>query len=689
MVFLTIIPAALTVVFILALYNLQIVHGDEYFEHSRNNVVSTETIPASRGGIYDRYGRPLVGTRVSYNLAVSREKLVAADDPNGWLLKMIDYANSLDVAYNDTFPLEREAPYGIIGDMTETQFTRFTNYLKLRRLDFDEITGAELIKFLREHYSVPKGYTGDQARAVIGVRYELELRTLFNYSTYYFAEDVGADLIVLLEEQGFPGISLVPVSVPEYYTKYAAHLLGRVGPMSDREYTKYKLDGYPMDAQVGKDGLEAAFEAELHGSDGVRVITRNPSGTITDVLYTTEPKPGNNIRTTIDIELQQVAEQELETTIAKINADRIALAKEKGKDLNLVQESPGGAVVVIDVRNGEVLASASYPTFDITTMSKNYSLLSSDPAAPLYNRAIQGAYEPGSTFKMVTALGALNENVISDGTIIHDAGKYTKYEGDGYSPTCALYPYGSHGDINVIEALAESCNYFFYETGNNLTIDNIAKYAREFGLGSKTGIELAQYENPGNVASREYKEITLAEVDGKKWFPGDTLQAAIGQSYNLFTPIQLACYTAAIADSGTRYAAHYLKEVKTHDNSQIVTSYEPYILGKVNAEERHFQTLQLGMQGVASYGTAESIFGLYPVKVAAKTGTVQFGEELENNAVFVAYAPADNPQIAVAVVVEKGGSGSGVAGVARGLFDYYFASTLSTRGLPDDGILLK
>ncbi|MDR2531113.1 MAG: hypothetical protein LBC65_06200 [Oscillospiraceae bacterium] len=680
-----VIPIVALAIFIVQLYNLQVVHGSEYLQHSRSNIVTVETIPAARGSIYDRYGRLLVGNRVSYSLAINREKLVESGDPNGWLLKMIELAIDMGIEYNDTLPMSKYAPYDLLPreEMTDEQYSRLMRYLGSRRLK-EETTGRELLDWLRVHYSVPKEFTDDEARLTVGVRYELELRSLFAYSAYYFVDDVTAELLVILQEQQFPAITRVPISAPVYYTKYAAHLLGVVGAMTPSEVDHYLEQGYSMDARVGRFGLEAAFESELHGFDGSRTITRSPSGAITDILYSQAEDPGHNIRTTLDIELQQVAEQYLESTINSLNQERIAKAVEKGYSADSVQTSNGGAVVVMDVRNGDLLAAASYPSFDITTYSKNAAALNADPSAPLYNRAIQGLYEPGSTFKIVTAIAALQEKVISDGTVITDEGKYTKYESDGYAPTCALYPYGTHGDLTVVDAITHSCNYFFYVVGNNLTIDNIAQYASYFGLGSKTGIELT-YESIGNVASPEYKLNRWKQP----WMPGDTLQAAIGQSFNLFTPVQLAQYCATIANSGTRYSAHFLKEIKSHDNSVIVTEYEPNVLNKVPADEYYFTVVQTGMRGVASTGTASSVFAGYPFPVAAKTGTVQFGDDLENNALFMAYAPADDPKIAVAVVVEKGGAGAQVAVIAKGVFDYYFASTYANRGLPDDGVLLK
>ncbi len=357
----------------------------------------------------------------------------------------------------------------------------------------------------------------------------------------------------------------------------------------------------------------------------------------------------------MDIECQQVAEDALKTTIDTINAGR-----QEGDKL-----AEGGAVVVLDIRNFDVLASASYPTYHLETFSRDYSDLVSNPMNPLFNRAIQGTYSPGSTFKMVTAIAALNEGIINTETQIYDDGIYTEYR--GYHPRCWIYP-GTHGAINVIEALEVSCNYFFYYIGDRTGIDNISKYAAQFGLGENTGIELD--ESTGTLATRESKEETIHE----SWYGGNTLQAAIGQSYNLFTPMQIASYCATIANNGTRYAAHLLKNITTHDNSETVYEYSPEILSFVQADPVYFSAIRQGMLNVSRNGTAASVFGSYFVDVASKTGTVQLGENVENNAIFIAYAPFDDPQIAVAVVVESGGAGSAVTQIAKSVFDYYFSS---------------
>ncbi|MDR0858952.1 MAG: penicillin-binding protein A [Oscillospiraceae bacterium] len=681
--FLALLPAVLAVICILGLYNLQIVHGEEYYERSRSSIVTKEVIPASRGSILDRYGRVLVSNRVSYNVAIDRSRLVAGGSPNGVILELITNAADFGVPYVDNSPLDTFPPYGVKKILTNTQQNRYAEYMGHMKLD-PENYRQDLFTWLCKHYSIPEDFSEAEARLVIGVRYELELRTLFHYAPYYFAEDVALDYIAQIEERSYSGVSMERVSVREYNTDYAAHILGRVGPMDTLEYEKYSEFGYPMNALVGKDGLEKAFEAELHGEDGARTITRNEEGAITGVLETKEPKPGNNVVLAIDIELQQVAELELANIIESVNAERVIAAEENPEKAQA--PIPGGAVVVMKIGTGELLGSASYPTFNQATFNRDYSTLLEDSRKPLYNRALQGAYEPGSTFKPVTALGALNERIISETDTIYDKGIYTEYQSLGYTPTCWLYPLGSHGTINVVEAITFSCNYFFYEIGIRLKIEKLSYYAEQFGFGKKTGTEL-EYESAGTVASSEYKN----SVVGVSWYPGDTLQAAIGQSYNQFTPVQLASYCATIANSGVRNAAHFLKSVKTRDNSTTVREYEAPEVPAVDADPYCFLAIQKGMRGVVTNysGTAHTTFGNYDIPVAAKTGTVQFGKDMENNAVFIAYAPYENPEIAVAVVVEKGGSGASVANIAKAVFENYFSSKSSAGALEGEGTLLR
>ncbi|MDD6189490.1 MAG: penicillin-binding transpeptidase domain-containing protein [Clostridiales bacterium] len=662
------VPIMLSAIALFGLYNLQIIHGDDYYEQSMNAIVSTQTVPASRGSIFDRNGRVLVSNRIGYNISIDRERLVAGGDPNGTLLTLTGLCGELGQSYTDTFPVSAQPPFTYNADMSQTQRSRLDKYLEHFDLSPD-ISAPELIVWLREHYSVPGDYTDADARVAIGVRYELETRTLFDFSDYVFASDVDMEMISAVKEYGLPGVSIETTSVREYHTKYAAHILGVVGLMDEDEYAYYKESGYPMNAKVGKYGVEQIFEEYLHGTDGKMVVTRAKNGTVIDSVYTEEPKAGNNVTLSLDIRCQKVAEDSLARIIEGINAER-----EENEKIT------GGAVVAIEVGTGDVIASASYPTFSIERYFEDYAELSADPSAPLYNRATKGTYSPGSTYKMNTAIAALQSGVITTHTQIYDYAIYNEYS--GYEYKCWAYP-NSHGMLNVTTAIQNSCNYFFYKVGVQTGIDTISHYAALFGLGQPTGIELE--ENTGVLATREYKETVV----GESWYPGDTLLASIGQSYNLFTPMQLASYAATLASNGTRYAAHLLKCVKSYDNSTLVNSYTPQVLSRVEADQEYFDAVKQGMLYVSKYGSPSGVFGYYQVDVASKTGTVQLGEDQINNAVFIAFAPYDNPEIAVSVVIEGGSAGAIGAQIARDVFDYWLAAREDDVSVETENSLLK
>lgn len=663
-----IVPLLLSVIALFGLYNLQVIHGDEYSIQSVNTIVSTQTVPASRGSIFDRNGRVLVSNGLGYSIGIDRQRLVAGGDPNGDLLTLTAICSELGYSHTDRFPVSVLPPFTYASDMSRFQREWLDDYIEHFELD-PEISATELMTWLREHYSVPEDFSDADARIAVGIRFELEACTLFDFPDYIFASDVDLALISAVKEYGLPGVSVETTSVREYHTDYAAHILGVIGSMDDKEYAYYKELGYPMNAKVGQYGVEQIFEEQLHGTDGKMLVTRAENGTVIDSVYTQEPKAGNNVTISLDILCQQIVEEALASTIENINAER-----------EEAEKITGGAVVAIEVGTGDVIASASYPTFDIESYFTDYAALSSDPSAPLYNRATKGTYSPGSTFKMNTAIAGLQTGTITPHTQIYDRALYDKYS--GYEYKCWTYP-GSHGTLNVTTAIQNSCNYFFYSVGVDTGIDSISYYAKLFGLGQPTGIEIE--ENTGVLASREYKETVV----GESWYPGDTLLASIGQSYNLFTPMQLASYAATIASNGTRYSAHLLKCVKSYDNSTLVESYTPQVLSKVEAEQEYFNAVKLGMLYVSKYGSPSGVFGRYQVDVASKTGTVQLGENQINNAVFIAFAPYDQPEIAVSVVIEGGSAGAIGAQIAKEVFDYWLAAKADNNSVETENSLLK
>lgn len=656
-------------IYAFTLYKLQIVDGAKYLEDSVGSVAQTSTVYAARGSILDRNGVLLVSDKPVYNVKLSRAKLLKEDDPNGIVLDVIRAAIDYKVPYTDTFPVTMSGPFSYVVNMSETQSSRLADYLEYFDLA-EDISATELIAWMRDHYGISYTMPAEDARLIIGVRYELELRAVISIADYTFAEDVDVDFITYLLEHNSACVSVESNPAREYHTKYAAHLLGNIGRMNSDEYEKYKDKGYSLNSYIGKSGVEAAFEEYLHGTDGVKTVYTDSSGAVTGVTMQSPVKAGNSVYLSIDIALQAAAEDALSARIAAMNAERTE-DQEKAE---------GGAVVVLDVKNGSALALASYPSYDLSTFGRDYAALSADPLNPMVNRATQGTYNPGSTFKMVTALAGLKNDKISYYTTVKDEGIYTAYQ--DYRPKCWIYP-SNHGTLNVVGALENSCNYFFYWLGDQLGADAISETASEFGLAQKTGIEIEEYS--GTLATPEFKQEKLNEG----WWAADTLITAIGQGHNMFTPIQIADYVATIANGGTLYKTSVLSYITDFDYTDVLLRREPEVKNVIDDPNGYFGILQAGMRAVAATGTASEIFKNYPHPVAAKTGTIQSDTAKMNNGVFVCYAPADDPQIAIAVVVEKGGSGSALASIAKDILDVYFSRTSEAPAAYYDNSLVK
>lgn len=656
----------LLVIFIVALYKLQIVEGSAYYEESRNTVASTQRVKAARGNILDRYGRVLVSNTSCNNLVFNTDDLFEQDDANAVLLQMVRTVWASGDTYTDELPVTKSPPFEYT-EMNATQSTQLKGYLKFVKLD-EDASAVELMSVLREKFEIDNNYSAEDMRIIAGLRYSIKTRYIdgLYLPDYTFVEDASMELISALMENGVSGFEVTVDYQRQYNTNLAAHLLGYTRAMDPEEYQNvYRPLGYPMDATVGKEGAEYAFEKYLHGTDGEATVTKNASGTVTGTIYTKEPVPGNNVNLTIDLDLQSAAETALANGIESMR-QRQAEEGNTGDDI-----ASGGAVVAVDVQTGEPLALANYPTYDLATAfeADNYKELSTDENSPLVNRALQGLYEPGSTFKPCTAIAALTEGVINTGSTITCNGIFTKYAEQQYSPKCWIYSSGAtHGADNVTEAIRDSCNIFFYTVGDSMNIDTLARYAAAFGLGESTGIELP--ENTGQMATKKLKQEKYHE----EWYLGDSLQAAIGQSISQFTPLQLAEYCATIANGGTRHSASILKSVRSYDYTEQIYEAEHKVLSTVETSDYNWTAVQQGMYLVANdpSGSAYQTFGAYQIPVAAKTGTAQLGENQVNNAIFICYAPYDNPQIAVAVVVEHGVAGSSVASIARDVLDAYF-----------------
>ena len=480
-----------------------------------------------------------------------------------------------------------------------------------------------------------------------------------------FAEDVSTELISRIIDGDFPGVTTGQDSIRSYDTTYAAHILGRITRIYAEDWPEYREKGYSMDALVGESGVEKAFEDWLRGEDGTRLVTTDDKGKITGEAYVKEPKPGGTVALTLDLDLQAATENALAATIESM--------------IDKDSDQRGGAAAVVEVGTGGVLALASYPSFDPSTFGRDYNKLLSDERLPMFNRAVDGTYAPGSTFKMVTAVAALESGIITPSSVIQDKGGYTFYEYP--QPWCWVWPLGyTHGRVDVSQAITVSCNYFFYEVGRLTGIQTIDDYASQFGLGRSTGIEIG--DSKGALASPEY-----AEAHELEWTDGQTLTAAIGQSYNLFTPLQLANYIATLVGGGDHYQAHLLKSVKSYDNSKLLYVYDEPPENTVEMSDATLAAVTKGMHDLTT-GSLAGAFSNCVVSAGAKTGSAQVGTEIANG-VFVAYAPYENPEIAVAIVIEKGGSGAALASTAVEIINAYFADRVSGGDVMGENTLLK
>ena len=640
---------AFLVLFFAVLYDAQVVHGSENRARSITSNTASETVTASRGIITDRNGKVLVSNRLAYTLVVDKSSFGKDEAAlNDAIWQLIQLCQEQGVTWNDTLPMTTgSSPQLTSKSLTES----FREYLDDNKLPTDG-GSAEVLAAMRKLYKVDDSYTDAQARLIVGVRYELDGR-----SSYTFAEDVSTELLGRITDGKYRGVTIKTAAARVYNTKLAAHILGTVGAIWQEEwrsdestgYVGYADKGYNMNDLVGKDGVEKAFEEYLHGKDGKRLITTDENGKITGELYTREPQPGGTVALTIDIDLQHVVEDTLASTIQGMI----------DKDSN----ERGGAAAVIQVGTGEVLAMASYPTYDLETFNQDYDELVKDERLPMFNRATQGVYAPGSTFKLCTSVAALEEGIITPSTIIEDKGIYTYYVDP--QPMCWIWrqAHTTHGRINVSQAIVDSCNYFYYEVGRLTGIKKLDEYATAFGLGQSTGIEIGDVS--GVLASPEW-----AEAHDREWTDGQTITAAIGQSYNLFTPLQLANYVATLVSGGEHYEAHLLKNVKSYDISRVIDVYGKGPLNDLNISDSTMAAVTKGMHDL-TYDSLRSAFSRCVVEAGAKTGSAQVGTDIANGT-FVAYAPYDNPEIAIAIVVEKGGSGSLLANAAVDIINAWF-----------------
>ena len=704
------------VLFAVKLFDLQIIETDGNTDNTATYTTLT-TVRAARGDILDRNGKVLVGNRASYDLVFNHYVIESADNTNEYLYRLYNTCMELGVEYLDHFPVTDSRPFEYTLDSFASSWqTCFQKFMRDFDLDSD-ITAPLLVETLRDRYKIPAEWSDEAARAVIGMRYEFDLRgAVETLPTYTFMEDVSDENLAAILELNTPGLMVESSTVREYHTTYAAHILGYMGGMDADDWAYYKDLGYSMDAYIGQSGFEEAFEEYLHGTDGTRVDVVSKDGTIMDQYYAKiyddngkvigakEPKAGNNVETTIDIELQKVAEDSLAELMSNITNPEVNTTQD-GLD------AQGAAVIVMNVKTGEILACASYPSFNLATMNQDWAEIEADERKPFFNRAFGAYYAPGSTFKMCTLIAAM-ENISSStgdyilkyGETIEDKGSFDKY--DGFSPDCLIWssnPGVTHGVIDGSQALMVSCNYFFYELGSRLSWELIDSTAQGLGLGEPTGIELT--EKTGWRSTPETKLATYGVGVNSSYTAGDRVLSAIGQAENRYTPLQLCVYACTLANRGTRMKATFLNRVVSSDYRTLVVENEPEIASQMTISYQTYETYMSGMRKVimndSTYpifnGTASSFFGgprdlygvdnsvwplqdgIWPLKneitVYAKTGTAEHSSGGSDHGAFICFAHRaedTEPEIAVAIYGEKVAHGNWLAPVAEDILEAYF-----------------
>ena len=675
---LTIVPIVIFAALFSRLFYVQGVKGESYYNKTRNRLNSTFAEKAPRGEILDKYGKPLVTNRVGYSLKLQKSDVSGAR-LNKMLLEIIRVLEECGYEYKDSLPITT-APYEFSfadengdGSSQDEMDTWFSSKKKLTK----GMSAAEVMDYYKNTlYNISDDYSADEVRKIAGIRYDISLSGFSAISPFTLAEDIDVNVITRIKERKseFEGVYVAK----EYFRSYnegtmAAHILGGIGKISGEEYAELKDSGYGYNDLIGKRGVEKLYESYLRGKDGVKSEDEN--------IDNIAAEPGNYVVLTLDSDLQKAVESSLETRIKEIARKGGRPEDKKGGDAN------AGAAVVLDVKSGALLASATYPTYDPARFNQDYAQLAEDPGKPIWNRAISGGYAPGSTFKPLVAIAALEKGTVGINELIRCDGIYKYYQ--DYQPKCWIWSSSgkTHGDLNVTQAIEFSCNCYFYEAGRRTGIEAINEYAKMFGLGELTGIGLPE-ESKGNISNPEYKASVEKTAENKRWYPADTIITAIGQSYSYFTPIQLANYVATIANGGTLYKTHLLKSIRSSVDGSVVYSNEPSVLKTVSIKPENLEAVKKGMYGVVDEGSASGIFENYNIPVGGKTGTAQVGSNVSDNALFVAFAPFDNPEIAVAVVVEHGVKGANAAYVAKDIFDEYFRQNVQIGIIDIEGELL-
>ena len=630
----------------------QVVTADEFSLKNANLTAISTKITATRGEIFDRYGRPIATNRDGYSIVFNSAYMKKADY-NSTIKALTDLLKLYECEWEDRLPMTTSLPYEFTD---ESGAKRLKKTLKLN----DYATAQNCYDEMVSRYKL-ESYSEADRRTLMGVRYTMERADFSVSNPFTFSEDIPSELMLEVAES-FSYVRGVEINVVSYrqYTdsELAPHTIGTIGKITAEEWEILKEKGYSYNDYVGKSGVEKAFEDYLRGTDGVLTYYFDKSGNVVDTVITKQPVQGNTVFLTIDSKLQKISQDAL--------AENIELLNSRG------QKITGGSVVITNVKTGQVLVSANYPSYDLENLS-DY-LGDNVQNNPLFDRALKGTYPPGSAFKPLVAIAGLQEGIVEPYDTVFCKKVYDYYE--DYRPSCMHY----HKTVNVFKAISESCNYYFFDLGRQVGITRLNNYSKKLGLGVSTGIELS--ESSGVIAGPTYS----ASI-GTPWYDGMTLAASIGQSDNAFTPLQLANYTATIANGGTRYKMTLLSEVRTAVGNKKVYSSVPQVMDTLEVDASVISTVKQGMQSVTQEGTASAYFKDYPVNVGGKTGTAQTTGA--DNSVLILFAPYEDPEIAVSIVIEHGEKSISTGPIAKAIMDEYFFGSSEPEDDSNPNELLK
>ena len=650
--------------FVLRLIFLQLVNGDDFKAQATNTTDYNFTVTAARGDIVDSSGRRIATSTTSYNVVLN--KLLMGDrDLDTMLQQIVELLRENGESWNDTLLIgqpDAAGHYEFTDDDTSTsdqkQLADMKDTLGLQQY----ATADDVMEMLVEKNNL-QGFSLEWQRVLAGIHYEMDRQAFSNVNNFVMAENVSAAAVATIKEHSLqlPGVEIVETSARSYeQSDIIPAVLGRVGKITAEKWKVTDSDGnvtyplrdkgYNMNDILGISGLESAYEDELRGKDGVETITRNSDGVIVDTQLTTVPEPGHTVQLTIDSNFQRAVDKALAE-----NMDMINRVYNTGD-----MKAAAAAAVVIDVKDGGVLAASNYPSFDQNLYATNYSEYSSDPGLPLFNRALQGLYTPGSTFKPAVAVAALDSGLINQYSTVFCNGVYNYFK--DYHPKCTRH--GHSGNIDVVTAIKWSCNIFFYDVGRRLTSDVYDAYAYKLGLGQRTGVEVS--EATGRLTTKNDSNYT-ASLD---------VQAAIGQGNTVVTPIQLATYAATLANNGVRYRTHFVKAILDTNTGEVLSETQPEVMDVIEGTGNTFELVREGMKQVPS--TISGKISSYPIAIACKTGTPQRSETYAPgkhylNAMMVAYLPADDPEIAIGISIEYGGYGARTGDLVVDIANAYFA----------------